>query len=208
MSIRPMMWHLEGPIGGLMNCALAKVMQSAHAAGFKVIQDGTGLDEAFAGYRNNHNLYLGLLLREGGPLAEQAVREYARNWEVSEKQARHAGELELQRNGTAIDGTVPVRPELLEKAFVANYASSASTLSHTGDQLRDALIDNLQIRKIPRNTRMKDRVSMAYALELRLPFLDHRLMEHALSVPTAYYFLHGRSKSLAREALAGVMAGA
>jgi asparagine synthase (glutamine-hydrolysing) len=52
---------------------------------------------------------------------------------------------------------------------------------------------------------MKDRVSMAYSTELRLPFLDHRLVEYALSLPTDYYYLYGRTKSIVREALAGDM---
>ena len=202
-DIQPMMWHLEGPIGGLMNCALAPVMAAARAEGLTVIQDGTGLDEAFGGYRNHHNLYLGLALRDGADHAEQAVDDYARNWDVSPDHARAAAKAALTQPGTAIDGTIPVRPELLDAGLAALYRPSAP--ARTGDPLRDALIDYLQVRKIPRNTRMKDRLSMAFGLELRLPFLDHRLVEFALSLPPRLLFLHGRSKSIVREALAGAM---
>ena len=52
---------------------------------------------------------------------------------------------------------------------------------------------------------MKDRLSMAYSIELRLPFLDHRLVEYALSLPPSYYFFYGRTKSIVREALKGSM---
>ena len=38
-----------------------------------------------------------------------------------------------------------------------------------------------------------------------MPFLDHRLVEFALSLPPQLYFLHGRSKSIIREALTGAM---
>jgi len=201
-----MMWHLEGPIGGLMTCALDHVFAPASAAGYKVIQDGTGLDEAFGGYRNHHNLYLGGLIQSADPRAEDAVREYARNWGVSEAEAHAAAVAELTRNGgTAIDGTVPVRTDLLQPEVLQRNANSGPSKTSGSDPVRDAFIDYLQVSKIPRNTRMKDRLSMAYGLELRLPFLDHRLIEHALSLPLDLLFLHGRSKSIVREALVGIM---
>ena len=56
-DIRPLMWHLEGPIGGLANCALAKLISKARQLGIKVLQDGTGLDEAFGGYKNHHDIF-------------------------------------------------------------------------------------------------------------------------------------------------------
>jgi asparagine synthase (glutamine-hydrolysing) len=195
----------EGPLGGVMNNALLRVMSAAANQGFKVIQDGTGLDEAFAGYRNHHNLYLGQKIREKSPGWRQALSEYARNWDVTEAGAEAAALAELDSNGTAIDGTVPVRPDLLKADFVGRHGSQVSWPDAAGDRLRNSLIDYLQVRKIPRNTRMKDRLSMAFGLELRLPFLDHRLVEHALSLPEEMYFLGGRSKSIVREALAGDM---
>lgn len=203
-SIRPMMWHLEGPIGGLMNCALSTVMAAARVAGIKVIQDGTGLDEIFAGYRNHHDRYLGLLLQQGGVETDTALRDYARNWGVSEDEARKAAKRALGNTVTAIDGTVAVHPELLSP-LLASEIGEHNIRVVTDDLMRDTLIDYLQVSKIPRNMRMKDRLSMAYGLELRTPFLDHRLVQFALSLPLSHYFLHGRSKSIVREALAGAM---
>lgn len=204
-SIRPMTWHLEGPIGGLMNCALSPVMRWFRDNGISVVQDGTGLDEAFGGYRNHHNLYVGLAMRKGGAEAERAVADYCANWGVTSDQARRAGQAALVDSVTAIDGTVPVRPELLSPAFATEFGAPLAPEPTTGDPLRDALASYLQVQKIPRNTRMKDRLSMAYSLELRLPFLDHRLVEYGLSLPPDQMFLHGRTKSIIREALSGVM---
>lgn len=204
-SIAPMLWHLEGPIGGLVTCGLAAIMQTASDRKYKVIHDGTGLDEAYAGYRNHHNLYLGLMLKRNDPNAEAAVSDYARNWNVDEDTARIAGLSALNGNISAIDGTVPVRPDLLSDDFRETYPAELEAPKFVADPLRTALADYLQVRKIPRNTRMKDRVSMAFGVELRLPFLDHRLVEHALQLPAQMYFLKGRSKSILREALTGLM---
>jgi asparagine synthase (glutamine-hydrolysing) len=204
-AIEPMMWHLEGPIGGLMNCALAPVMRAFRDQGIVVVQDGTGLDEAFGGYRNHHDLHLGLALEAGGRAADEAVEGYARNWGVSLDAARAAGRAALCETVTAIDGTVPVRRELLDAGFVRRESRPLVVTPGTGDRLRDALARYLQTEKIPRNTRMKDRLSMAFSIELRLPFLDHRLVEFGLSLPPALLFRLGRTKSVVRDALAGAM---
>jgi asparagine synthase (glutamine-hydrolysing) len=42
---------------------------------------------------------------------------------------------------------------------------------------------------------------MAVALEVRCPFLDHVLMEHAASLPPAWHFAGGITKSFLRAAL-------
>ena len=204
-SIGPMIWQSEGPLGGLMNCALGGVMEMAHESGFRVLQDGSGLDEAFGGYRNHHNQYLGLLLRHQETEAARAIRDYAVNWGVDESTARAAAMAELANVNTAIDGSAPVRCDLLNLSVVDRVQELREPRPTTAGELWMSLADYLQVRKIPRNARMKDRMSMAYGLELRLPFLDHRLVEFALSLPSAHYFLHGRSKSIVREGLAGAM---
>jgi len=204
-TIRPMMWHQEAPIGGLMNCAFNSVMKAAQGQGYPVLQAGVGPDEAFGGYRNHHNLYLGLALKSGSPEVEQRLAEYARNWGVSPAAARRAAEIEISCSHTAIDGTVAVRPEALSHAVNTARLLPAAALGTIGDPLRDSQLHYLQGSKIPRNTRMLDRLSMAYGIEIRLPFLDHRLVELGFGLSPNLYFLEGRSKGVIRSALKGAM---
>ncbi len=205
--IKPMMWHLEAPLGGLMNCGLTKVMRKAKESGIVVMQDGTGLDEAFGGYQNQHNLYLSKLLLDKSHKLDKALHEYAANWGVSVNDARRFAESEGKHRVTAIDGTIPVRPDLLSEKFTKQFYSNSHNKkeANTGDVVVNAFVDYLQRSKIPRNSRMKDRTSMAHGVELRMPFLDHRLIEYALSLPVDYHFMHGYSKSVVRESLKGLM---
>ncbi len=53
--------------------------------------------------------------------------------------------------------------------------------------------------------RMGDRLSMAYSLELRVPFCDHRLLAMALNVPSSVRFSGGKLKSLMRKSLAKIL---
>jgi len=50
-----------------------------------------------------------------------------------------------------------------------------------------------------------DRMSMASALEVRVPFLDHRLVEFCLSLPGHVHWRHGKGKNLLRRAAADLL---
>jgi asparagine synthase (glutamine-hydrolysing) len=50
-------------------------------------------------------------------------------------------------------------------------------------QNKDSIYNDLFSEKLPRNLRMNDRVSMASSVELRSPFLDHRLFEKTFMLP-------------------------
>lgn len=51
----------------------------------------------------------------------------------------------------------------------------------------------------------KDRMSMAFGLEVRVPFCDHRLVEYLWNVPWRYKNYNNREKGLLRYAMAGVL---
>lgn len=205
-SIAPLVWHLEGPVGGLMNCGRGACVARARANGFPVLLDGTGIDEAFGGYRNHQNLYLGQVLLQRGAAAETALADYARVWGVSTAKARAIAEGALAAGITAIDGTSPARPDLVNEQtrdLVAALPQAAPAFP--GDPLRSSLADYLMRSKIPRNMRMMDRLSMAFGLETRMPFLDHPIVEFGLGLPPGQWFGHGLTKWGMRDALAGLL---
>jgi len=51
----------------------------------------------------------------------------------------------------------------------------------------------------------KDRISMAVGLEVRVPFLDHRLTEYVFNTPWKMKSFDGREKSLLRAAMRGLL---
>ena len=51
----------------------------------------------------------------------------------------------------------------------------------------------------------KDRMSMAFGLELRVPFCDHRLVEYVWNIPWAMKNFQSREKGLLRHALIGLL---
>jgi asparagine synthase (glutamine-hydrolysing) len=69
-------------------------------------------------------------------------------------------------------------------------------------------IDNLRYRdlvytKIPRALRFSDRASMMYSRELRIPFLDYRLVEYSFRVDPSHLIRDGQHKYLLRRMAEG-----
>ena len=58
---------------------------------------------------------------------------------------------------------------------------------------------------LPTILRNFDRLSMASGIEVRMPFMDYRLVSYTLSLPDSAKYHDGRSKVIARDALAGHM---
>jgi asparagine synthase (glutamine-hydrolysing) len=78
------------------------------------------------------------------------------------------------------------------------------TIKLTKPQYHTDPVINLQLRdllmsKIPRSMRFADRNSMAYSVELREPFLDHRIIELGLNQPLKHKIHQGTNKYLVRE---------
>ncbi len=108
---------------------------------------------------------------------------------------------QLNSNAT-IQGvhTNPYKKQLLQPWFAENAKKN------NYPEPFETPLENLQYRdlfytKMPRALRFNDRVSMAYATELRTPFLDYRLVEFAFSLPLAFKIQDNQGKQLLRDLL-------
>ena len=74
----------------------------------------------------------------------------------------------------------------------------------------ESMLDNLRYRdliytKIPRALRFSDRASMMHSRELRVPFLDHRLVEYSFKVAPSRLIYNGQHKYLLRRMAKGIV---
>jgi asparagine synthase (glutamine-hydrolysing) len=68
-------------------------------------------------------------------------------------------------------------------------------------ELRQRQIMDIDKYSVPALTHYEDRNSMAHTLEIRLPFLDHRLINFTLNLPIELNYQGGWSKYLLRQAM-------
>ncbi|HCA42553.1 MAG TPA: asparagine synthase (glutamine-hydrolyzing) [Bacteroidetes bacterium] len=103
-------------------------------------------------------------------------------------------------NNSLIQGvkTSAVKPEILTKDFIS-HSEKEMYPEPFKDKLKNLQYRDLFFTKIPRALRFNDRISMMHSTELREPFLDHRLVELAFSLPYELKYKNNTTKWLLRE---------
>ena len=91
---------------------------------------------------------------------------------------------------------------LLSPQFVAAY--SQGEMPKEATSLHNALLDDVTQHAVE-YLRVDDRASSAFSMECRHPFLDHRIVEFAFSLPATQKIRDGWTKYVARNAMKGVI---
>src|ERR1051325_4539582 len=90
-------------------------------------------------------------------------------------------------------------PEELSRAVLGNCRSR--------DPLNRALFLDLETLLPDQVLAFVDRLSMAHSVEVRPPFLDHRLVEYVATLPGSMKIKNGRNKHILKEAVADLLPG-
>ena len=206
-------YHQEEPFTSTSVFASYLVQRLAQQHGVTVMLDGQGADEYLAGYAHYPALILSSLARAGRWGAwhreRMATRRVIGIDPVPPKAALRYW-LSSRAHGNGASSTLHIDTErdvsFLGASFRAEFASEEPrTLATPGDALKRRLYADLMHGHLQELLRYADRNSMAFSREARLPFLDHRLVELSLSLPSSLLFHEGRSKRVLREAMRGTV---
>lgn len=191
----------EKPVGGPSIYAQWCVMRRAREEGVVVLLDGQGSDEVFGGYHFLFQDHWWSLLRSGrvGELRREMAAFDALHGAGRARPILRAGVrsrvprwIGRMRSGASFPW---IAGEFLARAYRPAPARPAD--------LRGSLRECLGTRMIPHLLRHADRNSMAFAREVRLPFLDHRLVEAVDALPDGMKLRGGVTKWALREAARG-----
>jgi len=201
--------HQEQPFGGPSVYAQYRVVGLARAAGVKVLLDGQGGDELFAGYHRHAGLHLARLL--GTRRLEPAGAALLANGAVVGPHALF--EQALRTLPSTLAGRLVLwsrtDARLIAPAFVATYPERLERFlaeTRATSTLGQMLAQDLTRHSLPRLLRYEDRNSMAFSLESRVPFADDpRLIECVFALPDSAKLWKGWSKYILRQAMAGLL---
>jgi asparagine synthase (glutamine-hydrolysing) len=210
-SLEELVWHLDEPLADLSALGFLALCRLARQH-VTVALSGQGADELFAGYRHHLHAPVARLWERvpnaiGKPFLALAGRGPVNARRFAEVAgAGDAVSRALAAKRTADDGEVAM---LLGRQHVNGAAARAAIASFRGADSRDPLAAALAIdaqMALPDDMlHYFDRGSMAHSLEVRVPFLDHPLVEQAASIP-ANLKLHGRTtKYVLRQAARGLV---
>lgn len=207
-SLEAVTWYQEEPFGGVGTAAWVPLYQRARDRQVTVLLDGCGLDDILGGYRSHHAVYLAADLREHDPTTfQRELRSYMAAWRLG----RTAALRDLQsargdeRATMAGDGSDPVCPECLSPSLATHGGARPEFPRPFDSPLKNTMFQGLRYTKLPRALRFKDRLSMAFSRELRVPFLDHRLVEFCFGLPDHLLIRDGLTKYALRKAMTGMI---
>ena len=191
-------WHQEEPFSSTSVYAQWSVMRLAKQNDVTVLLDGQGADEMLAGYHsyfneitddllNSFNLPGYLKWRKDclnlhGVVPGSFSRVFRHKMPARMKQLLKKG----LRETSALSQVEPSNP-----IYPREFAKVSS--------LRKLLWWNTTRQGLVELLRYADRNSMAHSREVRLPFLDHRLVEFVFKLPDRFLIRDGWTKWILRE---------
>jgi asparagine synthase (glutamine-hydrolysing) len=200
------------PFGSLSMYAQHRVMGLARDNGIKVILDGQGADELFAGYRPYLARRLTELLASFRlPEAIRFVRAMGRLPGAGARLVAQAFEPAVSPHLRGFARRIvgrPLLPPWIDGEWFTGKGEFATgrTLKSSPRLLHDALVQSLTETVLPALLRYGDRNSMAFSIESRVPFLTPALADLAYSLP-ADHLVSGAavSKAVLRDAMRGLV---
>ena len=203
------------PVHSLSAVANYALFGLARAHGIKVLLGGQGADEVFGGYSTFQWDRWHTLFEDGRWAALRAdVAAYARLHGQGAARVLLATLSRSLRIAMAASSpvrrlrarrAVPARSHPIHEVFSAEFLRRAAGEAEAGGPvgLGAAQRRALGWWPLPMYLRIEDRVSMAHGVEARLPFMDYRLVEHALRMPDSLKFAGGVNKVALRRVAAG-----
>lgn len=200
-------WYQEEPFGGVGTAAWVPLYQRAKDRQVTVLLDGCGLDDILGGYRSHHAVYLASLREQDPRTFQHELRSYMATWRLTQTAALRDVQCALGdgRATMAGDGSDPVCPECLSPTLAKHGGARPEFPRPFDSPLKNTMFQGLRHTKLPRALRFKDRLSMAFSQELRVPFLDHRLVEFCFGLPDHMLIRDGFVKYPLRASMHGMV---
>lgn len=191
---------LESPLGGVAIYGHMRNAAAARTAGCKVLLAGEGADETFAGYKYYAEAAIAERWRAGDRAGAAAMHAAfaARDPDAWTGSAERLAQASAEPpRAKAPDGTS------LAGGFLTDAFAGAPKLPPVPPMvdggMRDLMWRDLSHTKIPKLLRWQDRAYMASSVEIRVPFLDHPLVERLQAAPADMLLADGHGKAPLRK---------
>lgn len=212
-DLEDLVYTQDVPFGSTSIYAQYRVMKLANEANVKVLLDGQGADELFAGYQAYYRTFFAEILRN---LNINAFIRELRNLDNSP--------LNLTLLLISLIKLYSVRffPSPLKRLvfkknnkefnylnadFFNAHRERLELLKDKADiSLNDMLYKHISWQSLKSLLRYEDRNSMRFSIESRTPFADDMgLIEYVFQIPSVYKIHNGWSKYLLRESVKGLI---
>lgn len=213
-----MVRSLDEPIGDPAAINTFLICQAARESGVKVLLSGMGADELFAGYRRHKAILLSSKFRALPPIIQKLIDSIvsALPVRIGKKGiklvrwakrflefAQFPSEMAYMRSYSYYDKSELKR--LLKGNFEAEIGdiySEHSTIfnsKYKNDVINQMCNTDIQMFMLGLNLTYSDRASMAASVEVRVPFIDKKVVECAMNIPGELKLKSGTSKYILKK---------
>lgn len=199
-------YHADVPLAGSSPISQYFVMKLAASKGIKVVLDGQGSDEMLGGYMHSFYRLIGGAFREGRVGA--MFRESGAHALMQGFGTKKRGDVLLKSMLAGIQSEQSLYALEYHKylPFLATENGVPFTLpDKDGSRLNQFLYHLTFTTSLPTLLQFEDRNSMAFSIESRVPFLNHKIAEFAFSLADKHKISNGVTKKILREAMKGIM---
>lgn len=191
-------WHNDSPLGSFSNVAHYLMMQKANELGITVILSGQGGDELLCGYKKYLGFYLQQMFREKKYFEMlRVVTPFIRRGTV-------LNQFNMKEAKRYLPNRINDKNNIVGSEVINNYSPINVGLK-LGQSLSERQYTDYSKYSVPFLTHYEDRMSMAFSREIRLPFLDYRIVELMLNAPENVKINHGWTKFVLRKAFQDVL---
>jgi asparagine synthase (glutamine-hydrolysing) len=189
-------WHNDEPITSLSAVSYMMMMERAKDLDAKVLLTGQGADEIFCGYKKYLGFYMKNLVRGGHGMKALGVGlGFLKTRSLVNE--IHLGELKRY-------------VKFLNKPHLNVLSSRLKALPQPSIGLGSGDVSGRQILdltkfSVPALLHYEDRLSMAHAREVRVPYLDYRIVNFGISLPMEFKIHQGWSKYILRKSSEGLV---
>lgn len=202
-------FHADVPLAGSSYISQYFVMKLASKNATKVLLDGQGSDEYLAGYMHSFDRLIGLNFSK-----LQLTKAFKNTAWHYKRHKLSFGELGYLLGKSVISG-LKTEHDFYKYAFrhkVENVLTGFDkrvpfSINHDffSSNFDQYLYNLLFTTSLPSLLHFEDRNSMAFSIESRVPFLDHRLVEFVFNLDNHHKIDRGETKKILRNSMVGVL---
>jgi len=202
----------DEPFGSFSILAQNLVFKAAAKNGTKVMLDGQGADEYLAGYTYFFDIYYQELFRKQPSRFQSEIKAFGKhsaNYQLPNFKERVRNRFPKAFKSLADFRRAFEDPESklfsgLHPEFVREYRSRSNPRNFSSD-LNTALKTATFDKGLEELLRYADRNSMSHSLEVRLPFLNPKLVNFVFSLPRSLLIHNAWSKFILRKAMESIL---
>lgn len=211
-DLNDLIYAADSPISSTSTYSQYRVMKLASEQGAKVLLDGQGADELFAGYDVFYSVFYNeLLVRFKLILLIKELKQSGKFWQHIKKWVLTDIQMMLKRLPSplskklyeaAITELQYLKPEF-KREFLYRFGQLTFPF---GSNLNTTLKKYAFGEKLQVMLRLEDRMSMHFSVESRTPFADDTaLLDFALNIPATFKIKNGVRKYILRDSVKNIL---